>query len=91
MKRVAIAALLLLVPAPATAGGAAKAIVEVLHLTTYTATRKEQDFYEIAEGYVVKTRYCYAYAYSEDVVLTKEKIIFIGSNDVCDVEAIYTK
>ena len=70
---------------------AAKELVREFKIDTYTATRKDDNFYDIIEGYVVKTRYCYVYAFSESVVITKNKMIFIDSDDVCDIDGVYRK
>lgn len=83
---------LVLVSTPAFASGeAAKALVRAFKIDTYTASRQDQDVYELMEGYVVRTRYCYEFVYFEDVVLTDNKIIFVESDSVCDVAGIYRK
>ena len=73
------------------ASDAANALVEELGITIYTATREADGIYETTEGYVVRTRYCYEYVYYETVVITNRKIIFVDSDAVCDIEAIYRK
>lgn len=75
----------------ARAGEAAKALVKEYGLKTYTVTRKDSDFYEVLEGYVIKTKYCYTYVYYGKAVITESKIIFVDQDDVCDVEGIYRK
>ena len=86
------ACVLMLVSSPAVASGeAAKALVRAFNIDTYTASREDQDIYELLEGYVVRTRYCYEYVYFEDVVVTDDKIIFLDSDAVCDVAGIYRK
>jgi len=65
-----------------------------LRVTTYTANRVDSDIYEVtdyATRYIVKTRYCYAYATYEDVVVTDDHIFFLDDNEECDVEGIYRK
>jgi len=75
----------------AEAGDGAKALVEEFGITTYTASRKDDNIYELQEGYVVRTNYCYAYVYYEDVVVTKSKIIFVESDEVCDIADVYRR
>jgi hypothetical protein len=70
---------------------AAKELVNQFKITTYTATRKDSDFYELTEGFVVKTKYCYVYGYYTPVVIVNDKLIFIDEDQVCDIEGIYRK
>lgn len=60
-----------------------------------TVTRREKDWYEInGKDIFIKTRYCYEYAYSEDVVLSWNgyggELIF-GRNNSYQVEAIFER
>ena len=90
MRRLLLTVSLVLGSSPAIASGeAAEALVRAFGIPTYTASRKDQDVYELLEGYVVRTRYCYEYVYFEDVVVKDDKIIFIESDAVCDVAGIY--
>jgi hypothetical protein len=87
-----IAAALFVFPLPASAmGQAAKALIQEFKIPTYTATRKADNVYELLEGYVVITQYCYAYTYGSTVVVTQNKIIFVDDNEVCDVKGVYRK
>lgn len=57
-----------------------------------SANRKEANRYEVTDylkKYLVITKYCYEYTYSEDVVLADDKLIFIGGDEVCDVDEVY--
>jgi hypothetical protein len=76
---------------PSGASDAARALVEEFGIGTYTASREDDNIYELQEGYIIRTRYCYVYAYIEDVVVTDYKIIFIESDDVCDIEDVYRR
>lgn len=92
MRIRSLACALSLVSSPAFASGeAAKALVREFNIDTYTASREDDDLYELVEGYIVRTRYCYEYVYFEDVVVTDDKIIFVASDAVCDVAGIYRK
>ena len=60
-------------------------------------TRISSDLYKIdGTDYIIKTRYCYEYSYSDDAILIIEstygynigRLIFIDSKDECDVEKI---
>jgi len=60
-------------------------------------TRISNDLYKIdGTDYIIKTRYCYEYRYSDDAILIIEstygynigRLIFIDSKDECDVEKI---
>jgi hypothetical protein len=56
-----------------------------------SVTRKAEDLYKIdGTSILIKTRYCYEYAYSEDVIIdtTKDELIFTDSGSKCDIEAI---
>jgi hypothetical protein len=87
-----LSACLIAFPLPAFAAGPAiRALVQEFRIPTYTATRKSDNVYEILEGYVVITQYCYAYTYGSTVVVTQSKIIFIDENEVCDVKGVYRK
>jgi hypothetical protein len=70
---------------------AAKALVKEFKIRTYSATREDDDIYELLEGYVIRTSSCYVYAYGEPVVLTESKMIFIDSDEVCDIADVYKK
>ena len=47
-------------------------------------TRVEQDLYEDSRGGYYRTRYCYEYAYSEDVLVLQDRIIF--QRGACDLD-----
>ena len=87
-----LVALSLFIPASALGYNAAREIVREFGIKTYYVTRKDQDFYEVAlQNVVVKTKYCYEYAMSSEAVITERKIIFLNSDNVCDLEGIYKK
>lgn len=66
----------------------------VAHATLYriSVTRKAQDLYKVdGTSVLIKTRYCYEYAYGEEAILddTRDELIFTGSfGSKCDVEAV---
>jgi hypothetical protein len=61
-----------------------------------TLTRKSKNFYEVSgNDILVQTRYCYAYAYSEQAIFKTDgyggELIFLDSDDRCDVKAVFSK
>ncbi len=86
MKRIlltALAALMSLQTAPALAEN-----YEV------NLTRKGSNIYKIdGKDIIIQTRYCYVYAYSEEVIFKTSgyggEVIFFDSKDKCDVKAVY--
>jgi hypothetical protein len=55
-------------------------------------TRKDRNLYKIdGERLWVQTRYCYAYAYSEQVALTAHEAVFLDSDNKCDVKNIFSE
>jgi hypothetical protein len=59
-------------------------------------TRKGSNVYKIdGKDVIVQTRYCYVYAYSEDAILKSSgyggEVIFLDSDDECDVKAVFGK
>lgn len=60
-----------------------------------TIKRVGTNVYESDAGVIVKTKYCYEYAYSEEAVLKYEKysydnkLIFLDSGESCDVEEVF--
>jgi hypothetical protein len=60
-------------------------------------TRKGSNSYQVdGKSIRIITRYCYAYAYSEEAILKSNgygggDLIFLESKDKCDIKAIYTK
>lgn len=59
--------------------------------------KEESGFYSSREGYLLKLKFCYEYAYNEDVEVTYlnsqygNKVLFKKSNKTYDIEAIYKK
>jgi hypothetical protein len=56
-----------------------------------SVTRKAEDLYKIdGTSILIKTRYCYEFAFAEDVVIdtTRNELIFTDSGSKCDIEAI---
>jgi len=53
--------------------------------------RLDSNIYKASGGLIIKTRYCYHYAYGEDAVYDDEdrKIIWKDGDSPCDVEGIY--
>lgn len=61
-----------------------------------TLTRKSKNIYKVSgNDILVQTRYCYAYAYSEQAIFKTDgyggEIIFLDSDDRCDVKAVFSK
>jgi hypothetical protein len=57
-------------------------------------TRKGSNVYKIdGNDIIIQTRYCYVYAYSEEVIFKTSgyggEVIFFDSKDKCDVKAVY--
>ena len=72
--------------------GAVREIVQEFGIKTYYVSREEQDLYDVSlNNMIVKTRYCYEYAFSSEAIITDRKIIFVDSETICDVEGIYRK
>lgn len=66
------------------------------HADTYevNVSRKGSNIYKASgKDIIIQTRYCYAYAYSEDAILKSSgysgEIIFPESRDKCDVKAVF--
>ena len=84
--------LLFVAASGADARGASREIVREFRIPTYYVTRKDSDFYEVSlKNIMIKTRYCYEYAFSSEAVITDNKLIFLDSDTVCDIEGIYNK
>ncbi|MBI5270766.1 MAG: hypothetical protein HY856_13935 [Burkholderiales bacterium] len=59
-----------------------------------TVTRKGSNVYKVdSKSIIVRTRYCYVYAYSEEAILKWNgyggELIFFDSKDKCDVKGAY--
>lgn len=59
-----------------------------------SVTRKGANLYKVdGKNILIKTRYCYVYAYSEESIFKWEgydgKLIFITSKETCDVKGTY--
>lgn len=59
-------------------------------------TRKGSNVYKIdGKDVFVQTRYCYVYAYSEEAILKTSgyggEVVFLDSDDECDVKAVFGK
>jgi hypothetical protein len=56
-------------------------------------TRTDSNLYETTDGRLIKTRYCYVYAYSQKAVVTRYTLYFLDYNDEaedqCDIDKIY--
>jgi hypothetical protein len=57
-------------------------------------TRKGSNVYKVdGKDIIIKTRYCYVYAYSEEAILKSfgydGEVIFFDSKDKCDVKAVF--
>jgi len=57
-------------------------------------TRVSQDLYKTAEGFFIKTRYCYEYSFGEDAILKWDgpgyagsELIFVNGGK-CDVDRV---
>lgn len=55
--------------------------------------RIDQDIYRTAEGFFIKTMYCYQYAYGEEAILEWDgsfgRLIFVDAGDSCDVKSVF--
>lgn len=82
MKKVIAVTLLLL-------GTAAISAAEMYKLEN--VKRLDSDVYKADGGLIIKTRYCYHYAFGEDAIYDDEnqKIIWTDGDSPCDVEGIY--
>ncbi|MGD9810543.1 MAG: hypothetical protein AB7U35_04300 [Sphingobium sp.] len=83
-------------PSYALGGQAAKEIARAAGFDIYTATRKDTNLYELFEGFIIITKYCYVYTYSSEVVILirnqyDKKIVFLSDDNVCQIDAIYKK
>jgi hypothetical protein len=79
-------------PATAVAKDAAEALIDEFNITTYDVSRLDDDVYEVqGQNLIVVTLYCYVYATYETAVITDDRIIFIDSNDECDVKGVYRR
>ena len=61
-----------------------------------SVTREDQDLYLIdGQDMIIKTQYCYEYTYAEDAFLRTSfgggKLLFLDSEESCDIEGIYAK
>ena len=57
-------------------------------------TRKGSNVYKVdGKDIILQTRYCYVYAYSEEVIFKSSgyggEVIFFDSKDKCDVKAVF--
>lgn len=57
-------------------------------------TRKGSNVYKVdGKDIIIQTRYCYVYAYSEEVIFKSSgyggEVIFFDSKDKCDVNAVF--
>ena len=57
-------------------------------------TRKGSNVYRVdGKDIIIQTRYCYVYAYSEEVIFKSSgyggEVIFFDSKDKCDVKAVF--
>jgi hypothetical protein len=62
-----------------------------LHAQTNSVqvTRKSKNLYKVdGRRAWIQTRYCYHYGYGDEAVITRSKIIFITSEDSCDIKKI---
>lgn len=93
MRILLLAGLALAHPLTAQANGF-KDFAQAVGATILSASREDTNTYIVREygtEYLVRTRYCYVYAYGEDAVIHDNVIYFIHSNESCDVEGIYRK
>lgn len=93
LKKILIAVTALLLPASTQASGFAD-FARAVGATIMTAQREDTNTYIVREygtEYLVRTRYCYVYAYIEDVVIHDETIYFLDDNESCEIEEIYRK
>ncbi len=62
-----------------------------------TNVKKEDGLYYSKEGYLLKLKFCYENPYGEDVEVTHlstqygNKVTFLKSKKIYDVEAVYKK
>jgi hypothetical protein len=55
-----------------------------------SVTRKASNLYKVDGRPIwIQTRYCYVYAYSEDVAVTRnDQLIFLDDDDECDIKQV---
>jgi hypothetical protein len=53
--------------------------------------RLDNNIYKTSSGLIIKTRYCYHYAYGEEAIYDDDdhKIIWKDGDSPCDVDGIY--
>ena len=58
-----------------------------------SVTRKASNLYKVDGRPIwIQTRYCYVYAYSDDVVLTRnDQLVFLDDDDECDVKQVFSE
>jgi len=58
-----------------------------------SVTRKASNLYKVDGRPIwIQTRYCNVYAYSEDVVLTRnDQLVFLDDDDECDVKQVLSE
>jgi hypothetical protein len=57
----------------------------------YFATRTADDLYDLVNGPLVATQNCQVYARASLAMLTKDNIVFLGSNQSCTVARVHTR
>lgn len=93
LKKILIAGAMLLLPAVAQANGF-EDFARAVGATIMTAQREDTNTYVVREygtEYLVRTRYCYVYAYMENVVVHDGTLYFLDENESCEIEDIYRK
>jgi hypothetical protein len=76
------------------AAAAALTLSVPLSAETYSVnvTRKDSNLYKVDGKRVwVNTRYCYHYGYSDEAVLTPDRIVFVNAGEKCDVRQVYSE
>lgn len=90
MKKFIAGALALTAPATAMASGAFKEFAEAMGADIISVTREESNLYKVRyPSILIKTRYCYVYAYSEDAFVYKDTLYFVDEDESCDIEGTY--
>jgi len=94
MKRMIIASLALALNTAPVHAQAFEDFARAIGAEILIAQREDTNSYVVqnyGKEYLVRTRYCYVYAYSEPVVLYDNTIYFLDENDSCDIDEIYQK
>ncbi len=94
MKKLILASLALAMPFASAHASAFEEFARAVGADIYRAKREDSNTYivrDFGSEYLVRTKYCYVYAYSEPAILYDNVIYFLDKNDSCDIDEIYQK